>query len=93
MDRLADGADRLCKRIHVMTAWYIAGLEVYFGDSSIIPRDEAIEDFGQETAFFLSEASGDAHVDGDDSAVTVNEEIAGMHVGVEKTITQGMAQK
>src|SRR5438874_19895 len=70
-----------------------AGLEMHFRGALIVAGDEAVEDFGEEAAFLLPEPSHDAEVDRNEPALVVDEQVAGMHVGVKEAVTQRMAQK
>ncbi len=80
-------AATLCVRRHV------AGLEMHLGDAKIVAGDEAVEDFREEAALLLAEPPGDAEIDGDDGAVRLDEQVAGMHVGVEEAVAQRVAQE
>ena len=66
---------------------------MHFGDAPVVARDEAVEDLGEKAPFLLAEAAGNAEVDGNDAAAGFHEEIAGMHVGVEETVAQRVAQE
>ncbi len=93
VDRLADGADRLREALNRMVRRHIAGLEMHFGGAAIIAGDEAEQDLGQEAALLRPEPSHDAEVDRDQPAGVVDEQIAGMHVGVEEAVAQRVAQE
>jgi hypothetical protein len=93
VDRLADRADRLREALDIVMAGHVARLEMHFGDADVIAGDEAVEDFGEETALLLAEPPDNAHVDRDDHALRIDEEIARMHVGMEETVAQRMAQE
>ena len=59
----------------------------------VVAGNETIEDLGKEPALLFAKASGNAHVHRDDHAGGIDEEIAGMHVGMEEAVTQRMAQE
>ena len=59
----------------------------------IIAGDEAEQDLGQEAPLLRAEPAHDAEVDRHQPAVVVDEQIAGMHVGVEEAVAQRMAQE
>jgi hypothetical protein len=90
---LADGADRLGEALHRMLPRHVAGVEMDLRGMVIVAGDEAEQDFGEETPFLRPEPSHDAEVDRDQFAVGVNEQIAGMHVGVEESVAQRVAQE
>src|SRR5258707_4312981 len=71
----------------------IAGLEMHLGDAAIIARDEAQENFGEEAPLFHAEPAHDAEIDRHQPPGLVEEQIAGMHVGMKETIAQRMAQE
>ena len=93
MDRLADGADRLGEGGDIVRGRHVAGLEMHLGDATVVARDEAVEDFGQEAPLLLAEPAGNAEIDRNDGAVRLDEQIAGMHVGVEEAVAQRVAQE
>ena len=64
-----------------------------FGRAIVIAGDEAVQDFGKKQTFLGAEPAHNAEVDGDEPAVVVDEQIAGMHVGVKEAVAQRMAQK
>src|ERR1019366_7656043 len=91
--RLANGAQRLGKFLDRVNRRHIAGLEMHRGDAAIIAGYEAIENFREESALLEAEPPHDAKVDRDDSSGLVDEKIALVHVGVEKAVAHGVAQK
>ncbi len=93
MDRLADGADRLREALDRVMARHIAGVEMHLRGSLIVAGDEAEQDFGQEAALLRAEPAHDAEVHRHQAAVGVDEQIAGMHVGVEEAVAQRVAQE
>src|ERR1700733_5814850 len=93
MDRLADSADRLCEIFHRMMPKHVDGLEMHFGDATIIAGDEAEQDLGEKAPLLHAEPAHDAEIDRDQSAVGVEEQIAGMHVGVKEAVAQRVAQE
>ena len=93
MDRLADRADRLREAFHRMMRRHVAGLEMNLGSADVISRDEAVEDLGEEAALLRRQPPHDAEVDRNDAAFWVDEQIAGMHVGVKEAVAQRMTQE
>ena len=93
MDRLADGADRLREILHRMMARHIAGLEMHLGDAAIVARDEAQQNFREEAPLLQPEPAHDAEIDRDQPAGIIEEQIAGMHVGMEEAVAQRVAQE
>ena len=59
----------------------------------IIAGDEAVEDLGQKAPFLRTEPAHDAEIDRHQLAVVVDEQVAGMHVGVEEAVAQRVAQE
>ncbi len=59
----------------------------------IVAGDEAEQNLGQEAPLLAPEPSHDAEVDRDQLAGVVDEQVAGMHVGVEEAVAQRMAQE
>ena len=59
----------------------------------IVPRDEAVQDLGEEAPLLQAEPPHDAEIDGDDAALIIDEQIAGMHVGMEEAVAHGVAQE
>ena len=88
MDRFADGAERLGEIFDPIGMRHVARLEMDLGHPQVVSADEAVEDFRQEPALLAPEPAHDAEIDSDDAAVTVDEEIALMHVGVEESVAQ-----
>src|ERR1700761_8993449 len=76
-----------------MVARHIAGLEMHFGHAAIVAGDEAEQNFSKEAPLLHAEPSHDAEVDRDQPALLVEEQIARVHVGVEESVAQRMAQK
>src|SRR5262249_34106123 len=93
VDRLADGADRLREAFDRMMPRHVAGLEMHLGGAVIVAGNEAEQNLGEEAPFLLPQPAHDAEVDRDQVARVVDEEIAGMHVGVEEAVAQRLAQK
>src|ERR1700682_2413068 len=93
VDRLADGADGLGKILHRMMPGHIAGLEMHLGDAAIVAGDEAQQNFGEEAPLLHAEPAHDAEIHGDKPAGVVEEQIAGMHVGMKEAVAQRMAQE
>src|SRR5258708_16330111 len=76
-----------------MVRWHVAGFEMYFCDAMVIARDEAVENFGKETAFLAAEPAHDAEVDGNQPAGGIDKEISRMHVRVKEAIAQRVTQE
>ncbi len=66
---------------------------MHFGHAAIVPGDEAMENLGEEAALLHAEAAHDAEIDGDDAALVIDEQIAGMQIGVEKPVAHGVQQE
>ncbi len=66
---------------------------MHLGDAAVVARDEAVEDFGEEAPLLRPEPPHDAEIDRDDAPGVVDEQIAGMHVGVEEAVAQRVAQE
>ncbi len=93
LNRLPDRADRLREVLDRMVRRHIAGLEMDLGGAQIIARDEAVQDLGQEATLFRAQPAHDAEIDRDEPAVMVDEQVSGMHVGVEEAVAHGVAQE
>src|SRR5690606_37824070 len=93
VDRLANGADGLCKACHVVRMRDVTGFEMHFRHAHVIACDEAVEDLGKEPPLLLVEPPGNAEIDRNDQALMVHEQVARMHVGMEKAVAQRMAQE
>ena len=76
-----------------MLARHVARLEMHLGDALVVAVEEAVEDLGEEAPLLHAEPPHDAEIDGDDAALLVDEQIAGMHVGMEEAVAHGMAQE
>ncbi len=72
---------------------HVACLEMHFGDAAIVARDEAQENFGEEAPLLQAEPAHDAEIDGDQAAGLVEEQIAGVHVGMKEAVAQRVAQE
>ena len=93
MDRLADRADRLRKFLDAVAGGHIARLEMHLGHAAVITRDEAQQNFGQKTPLFQAHPAHDAEIDGAEAALRIDEQIARMHIGMEKPVAQRVAQE
>src|ERR1700755_2008219 len=76
-----------------MMGRHIAGLEMDLGDAAIVSGDEAEQDLGEEAALLEAEAAHDSEIDRNEPPLVVEEEIAGMHVGVKEAVAQRVAQE
>ena len=76
VDRLADGADRLREILDRMMRRHVAGLEMDLARRADSRADEAEQDLGQEAPLLHAEPAHDAEIDGDETALRVDEEIA-----------------
>ncbi len=74
-------------------ARHVTGVEMHLRGALIVAGDEAEQDFGEEAPLLRAEPAHDAEVDGHQPAVGVDEQIARMHVGVEKAVAQRVAQE
>ncbi len=86
MDRLADRAYRLREILDPVIARHIAGLEMDLRDALIIARDEAVEDFGKKPPLLEPEPAHDAEIDRGESALSIDEQISLMHVGMKEAV-------
>src|SRR5262252_6806726 len=76
-----------------MMGRHIARLEMHLGRAMIVTGDEAEQDFREESSFLRAQPPHDAEVDRCQPSLGVNEQIAGMHVGMKKTVAKSMAQE
>src|SRR5215475_13908617 len=72
---------------------HIASLEMHFRGPEIVAGDEAEQYLGEESSFSRAQSSHDAKVDRYQASVGVDEQIAGVHVGMKKAITKRVAQE
>ena len=93
VDRLANGADGLGEIIDRMAGGDVTRFEMDFGDAAVIAGDEAEQNFREETALLEAQTAHYAEIDGAEAAIFVDEQIAGVHIGVEKAVAQGLAQE
>ena len=93
MNGFADSAKRLGEILDPIGMRHVACLEMHLGHPQIVPANESIEDFRQKPALLPAQPAHDAEIDGDDATRIINEEIALVHVGVEKSVAQRGAQK
>jgi hypothetical protein len=92
-DRLADCAQGLGEQARPNAGAARSLPRMHFGHAPVVPRDEAVQDLGEEAPLLQPEAPHDAEIDGDDAALIVDEQIAGMHVAVEEAVAHGVAQE
>ena len=92
-NRFTDGAKGLGKILNTLVGGHIAGVKMHLGHAHVIPHNETIENFGEEHFVLLAEAPHDAEIEGDQCARVIHHQVALVHVGVEKSIADGMAQK
>ena len=52
-----------------------------------------MQDLGEEQALLRAKSAHDAEIDRDQVAVGIDEQIAGMHVGMEEAVAHGVAQE
>ena len=93
MNRLANGADRLREAFHRMVPRNITGVEMHLGRPVIVARDEAKQDFREEAPLLRPQTPHDSEIDCDQPCFVIDEQVAGMHVGVKETVAQGVPQK
>src|SRR5260370_18080076 len=74
-------------------ARHIAGLEMHFGNASIVAGDEAQKNFREEAPLLLAEPAHNAEIDGNEAAGIVEKQVAGMHVGMKEAVAQRVAQE
>ena len=92
-DRLADGAQRLGKRVHVVHVRHEAHLEMHFGHALVIARNEAAQSLGQEPPHARVQPPHDAEIDRAQSPLGIDEQVSRVHVGVEETVAQRLCQE
>jgi hypothetical protein len=72
---------------------HVAGFEMDLGSPVIIAGNEAVQNLGKEQPFLGAEPAHDAEIHRDQPALIIDEQISGVHVGVEKAVAQRMAQE
>ncbi len=92
-DRLADRAAGLGEGIERAASRHIAGLEMYLGNPPIIARQKADQHIGEVIAGLPVEPAHDAEIDHRERAVRIDEQIAGMLVGVKKSVAEHLLEK
>ena len=92
-DRLADGAERLDERRLRGPPRHVAGLEMNFGDALVVADQEAEQHLRQVAPGLDVEPPHDPEVDGDDIAVSVHQQVAGMQVGVEEAVPEDLVEE
>ena len=66
---------------------------MHLGGAVIVAGDEAVQDLGEEAPLLRAEPAHDAEIDRHQLAVVVDEQVSGMHVGVEEAVAQRVAQE
>src|SRR5476651_665570 len=72
---------------------HIAGLEMHLRRAQIVARNETVKNLRQKPPLLRLQSPHDSEIDRDQPAVVIDEQIARMHVGVEKAIAQRMTQE
>ena len=93
VDRLADRPERARELVDRLARRHVADLEMHLGGPPVVAGDEAVEDLGEEPPLLAAEPAHDAEIDGDDVAGGVDEQVPGMHVGVEEAVAERVPQK
>ncbi len=93
MNRLADGADRLREVFDRMMPRDITGIEMHLGGPVIVARNEAEQDFREEAPLLRTQTPHNSEIDRNQPCFVIDEQIAGMHVGVKETVAQRVPQK
>ena len=95
--RFAHGADFALERVDARVGRHPAGLDVSCGDPAIVPAEERQEILREIAFVSLGERTHDAEVQSDVFAsvggVGRDEDIAGMHVGVKKSVAKHLSEK
>ena len=76
-----------------MAFGHIPGLKMHARHFAVIAGDEAVQYLGKKPPAVAVEAAGNAKVNADNRAVFPDQQIALMHVGMEKPVAQCMGQK
>jgi len=92
-DRLADGAQRLGKGLARMTGGHEGELVMQVGDAPVIARQKSRQRARHEAAHARIQPPHDAEIHRRQPPIGVDEQIARMHVGVEKAVAQRLGQK
>ena len=90
---LTDRTQRSREFVDIVIAWHILRLEMDFGDALIIAGCQAIENFRQPETRLPVDAAHDAKIYGNNRAVDADEQIALMHIGMEKAFRNRLPQK
>ena len=92
-DRLADGPQRLDERRLRSPARHIAGLEMHLGHALVVADQEAEQHLRQIAPGLGVEPTHDPEIDGDDIAVRIHQQVAGMQVGVEEAVPERLVEE
>ena len=97
-DRFTHGAQRGRKGTDIVVRRHIAGFEMDFGDPGVIAGDQPEQDFGEIHAGAAVDAPHDAEIDDPQSGAMPiarrdDEQIALVHVGMEKALGDRLRQK
>ena len=92
-DRLADGAQGAGEFVDIAVGGHVAGLEMHLGDTLVVPTNESVENLRVDPSSVFVDVSHDAEIIRDDITIGRHLEVALVHVGVEKAVTQRMVQE
>ena len=93
VDRLADGAERLREHLDGMVRRHVTRPEMHLRGAHVVAGDEAMQDLGKEAALLGPEAPHDAEVDRHQPPVSVDEQVARVHVGMKEAVAHGVLQE
>src|SRR4030095_4656757 len=72
---------------------HVARIEMDLRRAVVVARDETKQNFGEEASFLRPEATHNAEIDRDQPPAVVDEQIAGVHVGMKEAVAQCVAQE
>ena len=92
-NRLADGTDGRFELLDPGVPGYPARLHVELGDPPVVPVEEGQQVLRQVAFVFLGQGAHDAEVDRDVAPVGFDEDVARVHVGVEKVVLEDLGEE
>ena len=75
------------------SARHVAGIEMHLGDTAVVAGQKADQHVGEVVAGLAVEPAHDAEIDDGERAVGIDEQIAGVHVGVEEAVAEHLVEK
>ena len=91
--RLAHRAQGRGEFVDRVMRGHILRLEMDFGDAAVVAGGQAIEDFGQPLPRAAVDPAHDAEVDRGDGPVRLDEQVALVHVGMEESGADRLAEE